>query len=56
MTVNRMSGWTKFESYEILNAPGISVFKYIEIFCYLAILHQTLDHQSSDQFERKKCR
>ena len=45
--------WTKFESYENLDDAKISVFKYIETFYDPVRLHQTLDYQSPDQFERK---
>jgi putative transposase len=46
--------WTKFESYEDLDDAKISVFKYIETFYNPVRLHQTLDYQSPDQFERKQ--
>jgi putative transposase len=46
--------WTKFESYEDLDDAKISVFKYIETFNNLERLHQTLEYQSPDQFERKQ--
>jgi putative transposase len=48
--------WTKFKSYENLDDAKISVFKYIATFYNPVRLHQTLDYQSPDQFERKqKC-
>jgi putative transposase len=46
--------WTKFESYEDLDDAKISVFKYIETFYNPVRLHQTLEYQSPDQFERKQ--
>jgi putative transposase len=45
--------WTKFESHGNLDDAKISVFKYIETFYDPVRLHQTLDYQSPDQFERK---
>jgi putative transposase len=46
--------WTKFESYENLDDAKISVSKYIETIYNPVRLHQTLEYQSPDPFERKQ--
>jgi putative transposase len=46
--------WTKFESFENIDVAKTSVFKYIETFYNPVRLHQKLEYQSPDQFERKQ--
>ena len=45
--------WTKFEEFEDLDQARASVFKYIETFYNSKRLHQTLEYQTPDEFERK---
>ena len=45
--------WTKFEQFENLDDARISVFKYIETFYNSERIHQTLDYQTPNEFERK---
>lgn len=45
--------WTKFEQFANLDAARLSVFKYIEAFYNTERIHQTLDYQTPDEFERK---
>ena len=44
--------WTKFETYTDLESARWSVFKYIEAFYNSERIHQTLDYQTPNQFER----
>lgn len=45
--------WTKFEEFENLDEARMSVFKYIETFYNSERIHQTLEYQTPDEFERK---
>ncbi len=44
--------WTKFEQFKDLETARLSVFKYIETFYNSERIHQTLDYQTPDEFER----
>ncbi len=44
--------WTKFASFENLEEARWSVFKYIETFYNSERIHQTLNYQTPDQFEK----
>lgn len=44
--------WTKHEKYADLTEARLSVFRYIETFYNSKRLHQTLNYQCPDQFER----
>ena len=43
--------WTKHESFTLLEAARLSVFKYFETFYNPVRLHQTLGCKSPEQFE-----
>jgi putative transposase len=43
--------WTKHESFENLEEPRLSVFKYIETFYNRGRIHQTLGYLTPDQYE-----
>lgn len=45
--------WTKFEKFENLKDAQLSIFKYIESFYNSGRIHQTLDYQTPNEFERK---
>ena len=45
--------WTKHRRYENLEEARVSVFQYIETFYNSKRIHQTLEYQSPDEFERK---
>ncbi len=45
--------WTNFEQFEDLAEARLSVFKYIESFYNSERIHQTLEYQTPDEFERK---
>jgi len=45
--------WTKFEKYSNLDDARLSVFKYIESFYNSERIHQSLNYQTPDEFERK---
>jgi len=47
-------GWTGSESSKNLDAAKISAFKHIETSNNPVRLHQTLDYQTPDPFERKQ--
>lgn len=44
--------WTKFEQFEDLDQARMSIFKYIETFYNSERIHQTLEYQTPDEFER----
>lgn len=44
--------WTKFETYRDLETARWSVFKYIETFYNSKRIHQNLNYQTPNQFER----
>ena len=45
--------WTKHESYADLAEARLSVFRYIETFYNSTRLHQTLNYQTPNQFEKQ---
>jgi putative transposase len=46
--------WTKFETFTDLEQARWSVFKYIEAFYNSERIHQTLNYQTPNQFERNQ--